>query len=167
MTQTSRKRGINEAHDQKRIYAFRHNRIFHRMVAMDEIKPFEMLARSIIALAAVDLVATKHPKLMDHHVNRWLNTECHGNVPRNMRHDEWLKTKRAELLEFFQNGGGELAKAANVEHYHRWALKREISRSAAANAMQKSYKRNMTRNVTTQFIAERRRPHERGETVVG
>jgi hypothetical protein len=84
---------------------------------------YAMLARAVVALAVADFVACRHPASMREYMARWIREE-HPYGDARVDALSWRTRQKSELLEFFRNGGGELARAAGCYHYVRLALAR-------------------------------------------
>jgi hypothetical protein len=88
---------------------------------------YAMLARAVIAQAAVDLIACRYPRSMREYLSRWYRLEFKRRADVDDDMQAWLRRKQSELEEFFSNGGGELARAVDCYHYVVLARRGHVS----------------------------------------
>jgi len=86
---------------------------------------YAMLARAVIAQAAVDLVACRRWRAMREYLWRWYCLESRKRDIDEMK--TWRRLKQLEIEEFFSNGGGELARAVDCYHYVVLARRGRVS----------------------------------------
>lgn len=103
---------------------------FQRALAENYVK----LARAVVALAAIDLIACRYRMTALKYIRRWYTSE-HGHVVTDDGLREWCNKQEQHIRQYLANDGGELARWLGCYHYVRLASQSRLSGKRLRTAM--------------------------------
>lgn len=102
---------------------------------------YMMLARAVVALAVVDLVALRHRKTMRAHLWRWYMFEHNKPKVSHKEFSRWCNQQESAVKSFLSEGGRDVAVMADCLHYVRLAETSRLPYRRLRNAMQRNRRR--------------------------